>query len=50
MDTDGGLNDQWMPVIAIKPVGNKLFVAWYDRRNDTSNNSLIDVSMGGGRR
>src|SRR5712692_6802154 len=35
-------NDQWMPVLAVKPDGTKLFLAWYDRRND-SNNSLIDV-------
>jgi hypothetical protein len=35
-------NDQWMPVVAIKPDGTKLFIAWYDRRNDP-NNSLIDV-------
>src|SRR5438093_11273946 len=26
----------------VKPDGKQLFVAWYDRRNDT-NNSLIDV-------
>ena len=31
-----------MPVLAVKPDGTKLFLAWYDRRND-SNNSLIDV-------
>jgi len=35
-------NDQWMPVLAVKPDGTKLFVAWHDRRND-SNNSPIDV-------
>ena len=35
-------NDQWMPVLAGKPDGTKLFMAWYDRRSDT-NNSLIDV-------
>jgi hypothetical protein len=29
-------------VLAVKPDGTKLFVAWYDRRNDP-NNSLIDV-------
>jgi hypothetical protein len=53
--TDGGVNwtapqrvstipnnDQWMPVLCVKPDGKKLFVAWYDRRNDP-NNSLIDV-------
>jgi hypothetical protein len=35
-------NDQWMPVLAVKPDGTQLFMAWYDRRGDT-NNSLIDV-------
>ena len=35
-------NDQWMPVLALKPDGTKLFIGWYDRRSDT-NNSLIDV-------
>ena len=32
----------WMPSIAVRPDGNKLFISWLDRRNDT-NNSLIDV-------
>ncbi len=35
-------NDQWMPVLAVKPDGTRLFVAWYDRRDDP-NNSLIHV-------
>ncbi len=38
---DATLNDQWMPVLAVRPDGTKLFLGWYDRRND-SNNSLID--------
>ena len=42
VNTDSGTNDQWMPVLAVKPDGTRLFVAWYDRRNDT-NNSAIDV-------
>lgn len=29
-------------MLAVKPDGTQLFMAWYDRRND-SNNSLIDV-------
>jgi hypothetical protein len=37
-----GANDQWMPVLAVKPDGTQLFIAWYDRRNDP-NNSLIDL-------
>ncbi len=35
-------NDQWMPMMCVKPDGTKLLVAWYDRRQDP-NNSLIDV-------
>ena len=42
VNTDATTNDQWMPVLAVKPDGTQLFMAWYDRRNDT-NNSLIDV-------
>ena len=30
-----------MQVLAVKPDGTQLFVAWYDRRNNP-NNSLID--------
>jgi len=33
---------RWQPVITVKTDGTKLFLAWYDRRNDP-NNSLIDV-------
>ena len=36
-------NDQWQPVITVKPDGTRLFVAWYDRRKDTNNNSLIEA-------
>ncbi|MFM7101604.1 MAG: sialidase family protein, partial [Verrucomicrobiota bacterium] len=35
-------NDQWMPVLAVKSDGTKLFAAWYDRRNDP-NNSLMEL-------
>lgn len=35
-------NDQWMPVLAVKPDGTKLFMGWYDRRTDT-NNGLMEV-------
>jgi len=31
-----------MPVMTVKPDGSKLFLAWYDRRNDP-NNSLMDL-------
>lgn len=42
VNLDATTNDQWMPVLAIKPDGTQLFMAWYDRRNDTDN-SLIQV-------
>jgi len=35
-------NDQWMPVLSVKPDGTQLFMAWYDRRNDP-NNGLMEV-------
>jgi hypothetical protein len=35
--------DQWQPAITIKPDGTKLFIAWYDRRNDTASNLLIQI-------
>jgi hypothetical protein len=40
VNTDSTTNDQWMPAIAVRPDGNKLFIGWLDRRNDT-NNSLV---------
>jgi hypothetical protein len=42
VSTDQTTNDQWMPMLAVKPDGTALFAAWFDRRNDT-NNSLIEV-------
>ncbi len=33
-------NDQWMPVLAIKPVGNQMFAAWYDRCQSPDNSRL----------
>jgi hypothetical protein len=35
--------DEWQPVIAVKPDGSAIFIAWYDRRNDPTNNSLIET-------
>ncbi len=29
-----------MPVLAVKPDGTRLFVAWYDRRDDPNNSSI----------
>jgi hypothetical protein len=36
-------NDQWNPVIAVKPNGTQLFVGYYDRSADT-NNTLIQAA------
>ncbi len=33
-------NDQWMPVLAIKPDGNQMFAAWYDRRQSPDNSRI----------
>ncbi len=41
VNDDAGLNDQFMPTVAVSPSGQYVFVTWYDRRNDPSNN-LID--------
>ncbi|MCW5552462.1 MAG: hypothetical protein KIS67_09950 [Verrucomicrobiae bacterium] len=41
-NSDSTTNDQWMPVLSVKPDGTQLFMAWYDRRHDT-NNSLMEV-------
>ena len=40
INTDVTTNHQWQPSITVKPDGTKLFIAWYDRRDDSSN-SLI---------
>jgi hypothetical protein len=56
MSTDGGntwssplrvnddttTTDHWQPAIALTPDGTHLFITWYDRRNDPTNDSLID--------
>lgn len=34
---DATSTDQWMPVIAMKPDGSQIFVAWNDRRTDPYN-------------
>lgn len=38
----GGATDQFEPFVAVGGTG-ALSIAWYDRRNDPANNSLIDV-------
>lgn len=42
LNTDNTTTDQWQPSMAITPDGDQLGVFWYDRRNDTQNDALID--------
>lgn len=35
--------DQWQPCIAVKPDGLKLFIGWYDRKQDATFNHRIRV-------
>ncbi len=43
VEPGGVATDQWQPTITVKPDGTKLFVAWYDRRDDPTNHYLIRV-------
>ncbi len=42
VNDDTTTTDQWQPAMALTPDGTHLFVTWYDRRNDPTNDSLID--------
>jgi hypothetical protein len=37
VNDDAGTNDQFVPALAISPDGTRLFVGWYDRRDDAGN-------------
>ncbi|MDQ1396684.1 MAG: hypothetical protein QOG64_1943, partial [Acidimicrobiaceae bacterium] len=37
VNDDAGLNDQFMPTLAVSPDGSRVFFGWYDRRNDPTN-------------
>ena len=37
VNDDAGTNDQFVPSLAISPDGTRLFVGWYDRRDDGGN-------------
>ena len=41
LEPNGVATDQWQPAITVKPDGTKLFIPWYDRRDDPTNQSLI---------
>src|SRR5262249_52904322 len=42
VNDDVTTTDQWQPAMALTPDGTHLFITWYDRQNDTANDSLID--------
>jgi len=46
VEPGGVATDQWQPTITVKPDGTKLFVAWYDRRDDPTNHYLIRMYGG----
>jgi hypothetical protein len=43
VETNAVGTDQWQPVITVKPDGTAVFIAWYDRRNDPIDNSLMET-------
>ena len=43
VNSDATTSDHWQSAITVKPDGTKLFIAWYDRRNDPASNSLIQT-------
>ena len=45
VNNDAGANGQFQPWIKVKPNGI-IDVIWYDRRNDTVNDSFLEVYMG----
>lgn len=45
VNNDAGTNGQFQPWIKVKPNG-VIDVVWYDRRNDTTNDSFVEVYMG----
>ena len=40
LNDDTGTNDNWQPSITVNPAGTKLFVGFYDRRNDSANHVI----------
>ena len=41
LNNHGNATDQWDPSISINPAGTELFVGYYTRQEDSSNNALI---------
>jgi len=43
MNDDATTTDQWMPAVTVDKVTGKVFVMWYDSRNDPSGNLLTEL-------
>jgi hypothetical protein len=41
INNDGTQTDRWCPAITVEPGGTELFIGYYSRQNDPTNNSLI---------
>lgn len=41
VNNDATYTDQWDPAVAVNPAGTELFVGYYSRQSDPSNNALI---------
>jgi hypothetical protein len=43
LNDDATTTDQWMPTISVDNNTGKIFISWYDSRNDPTNNILTDI-------
>ncbi len=43
INDDATLTDQWMPAISIEKKSGKIFICWYDSRNDPTGNLLTEI-------
>lgn len=43
LNDDATTTDQWMPTIAVDNNTGKIFISWYDSRNDPANNTMTDI-------
>lgn len=52
LNDDATTTDQWMPTISLDNNTGRIYVSWYDSRNDPTNNIMTDIygttSMDGG--
>ena len=43
INDDATLTDQWMPAITVDKISGKIFISWYDSRNDPAGNLLTEI-------